>query len=576
MKIFKQLLLLMLVLALVPTAVFGWLAISANRDALVTSALELAQERVERLRLAVEQEVRAGAAPVEALAVRDLSALAHGARQATLADALATHEQLAVVTLLDASGAKLRGLQAFASQEVSPTELAEHDAQVRALLEAGLPRPGGSRVSPVYVTPRRREPAVTLLVGGQGGGDVAAVAAELRLGNVQRLIEAQKLGPGIAYVVDVDGRALAHPDRAVAQERRSLAGTGPVGAFLAGLSGLTAMGGARVGAYPGADGAPLIAAFAAVPELRWGVVYEQPEASAYAQVTRARNRALAGLLAAAALAVALAGVAARGVTRPLRQVVDGALSIARGSFGTEVAYGGKNELGDLAHTFNYMSKQLLAYDAENKGLYESLEQGYMETIVALANSIDSKDAYTRGHSQRVADISRAIGEELGLPPRDQKLLTYGGILHDIGKLGIAEKILCKQARLTDEEMVVMRDHPEIGGTIIEPVGFLRAVLPAVRNHHERWDGTGYPDKLAGDQIPLIARIVNAADTWDACTSTRPYQKAMPVEEALKIIEGLRGKQLDPAVADALVRVVRKRQAANQRVSDADEPRARSA
>ncbi|MFN7130462.1 MAG: HD-GYP domain-containing protein, partial [Myxococcales bacterium] len=133
-------------------------------------------------------------------------------------------------------------------------------------------------------------------------------------------------------------------------------------------------------------------------------------------------------------------------------------------------------------------------------------------------------------------------------------------------IGIIEPILCKRTRLTDEEMAVMREHPAIGGTIIEAVSFLRPVLAAVRNHHERWDGNGYPDRLKGEEIPLIARIVNCADTWDACTSTRPYQKAMPPEKALEIIRKLSGSQLDPKVAEAMERVVQKKLQRGERVS----------
>jgi putative nucleotidyltransferase with HDIG domain len=205
-----------------------------------------------------------------------------------------------------------------------------------------------------------------------------------------------------------------------------------------------------------------------------------------------------------------------------------------------------------------MSKQLEAYDLETKRLYESLEKGYLETIIALANSIDSKDAYTRGHSQRVGDIAVEIGRELGMTERELKHLHYGGILHDIGKIGIVESILCKQSTLTSDEMVIMRDHPLIGDQIVQPISFLGEVRAAVRNHHERWDGNGYPDKLKGDQIPIVARIVNCADTFDACTSTRPYQKALPLEKAMAVMESLRGAQLDPNVLDALRRVVEKR------------------
>jgi putative nucleotidyltransferase with HDIG domain len=205
-----------------------------------------------------------------------------------------------------------------------------------------------------------------------------------------------------------------------------------------------------------------------------------------------------------------------------------------------------------------MSQQLMASSQENQALYESLEKGYLQTIVALANSLDSKDAYTRGHSQRVGDLSMEIGRELGLTETEVKLSQYGGILHDIGKIGIVESILFKQSHLTDEEMRVMRQHPVIGDTIVQPVGFLKSVRAAVRNHHERWDGTGYPDGLKGDDIPLMARIVNCADTFDACTSTRPYHKALPMDQAMDILEGLRGTQLDPKVVDALHRVVRKK------------------
>ncbi|HVE84619.1 MAG TPA: HD domain-containing phosphohydrolase, partial [Myxococcales bacterium] len=148
--------------------------------------------------------------------------------------------------------------------------------------------------------------------------------------------------------------------------------------------------------------------------------------------------------------------------------------------------------------------------------------------------------------------------EMGLTERELKHLHYGGILHDIGKIGIVESILCKQAKLTDPEMAIMRQHPEIGASIIEPVTLLAPVAAAVRSHHENWDGTGYPDKSQGEDIPLVARIVAAADTFDACTSTRPYQKAMPLPEAMAVMDRLRGQRLDPRVVDALRHVVEKK------------------
>jgi len=281
-------------------------------------------------------------------------------------------------------------------------------------------------------------------------------------------------------------------------------------------------------------------------------------ALAYVQVRTMEQRIALGVLLAMGAAAALAWTFSQRLTRPLKRFVTTALELAKGKFGVQVNVRSKNEVGELAQTFNYMSSQLQAYDAETRGLYESLEKGYLETIVALANAIDSKDAYTRGHSQRVGDIAVEIGRELGLTERELKHLHYGGILHDIGKIGIVESILCKQAKLTDPEMAIMRQHPEIGASIIEPVTLLAPVAAAVRSHHENWDGTGYPDKSQGEDIPLVARIVAAADTFDACTSTRPYQKAMPLPEAMAVMDRLRGQRLDPKVVDALRHVVEKK------------------
>jgi HD-GYP domain-containing protein (c-di-GMP phosphodiesterase class II) len=265
--------------------------------------------------------------------------------------------------------------------------------------------------------------------------------------------------------------------------------------------------------------------------------------------------AVAASLAAGAL---VAWAVARRLTRPLAEVVQGALEIARGRFGREVAVAGKNEIGDLAYTFNHMSRELASYDGENRRLIAALARGYLDTIRSLAGAIDAKDPYTRGHAERVAALAVDIGTELGLDADALRALEYAGILHDIGKIGIPDAILAKQSPLSEEEMALVRAHPVIGAEIVAGVEFLAAALPAVRSHHERWDGRGYPDRLAGDRIPLLARIVNAADTWDACTSNRPYQAAIAPGDVVSILAGLRGTQLDPRVHDALVAVLRRR------------------
>jgi putative nucleotidyltransferase with HDIG domain len=258
----------------------------------------------------------------------------------------------------------------------------------------------------------------------------------------------------------------------------------------------------------------------------------------------------------AALLVAL--LLARRVTIPLRDLVRGALDIARGRFGREVKVKARDELGDLAYTFNHMSRELASYDGENRRLIAALERGYLDTIRALASAIDAKDPYTRGHSERVAALSVEIGRELGLDEHALHSLRYAGILHDIGKIGVPEQVLRKPGRLTPEERTLVKSHAVVGAEIVEGIEFLRVAEPAIRHHHERWDGAGYPDGLGGDAIPLLARIINAADTWDACTSERPYQRAYSAPEVVAILESLRGAQIDPEVHQAILRVLHRR------------------
>jgi HD-GYP domain-containing protein (c-di-GMP phosphodiesterase class II) len=267
---------------------------------------------------------------------------------------------------------------------------------------------------------------------------------------------------------------------------------------------------------------------------------------------------VAAVVASFALSACLAALVARSVTRPLGDVVRGVLDIARGRFGREVPVRARNELGDLAYGFNHMSRELASYDAENRRLIAALEQGYLDTIRSLAAAVDAKDAYTRGHAERVATLSVEIGRELVLGPEALQALEYGGILHDIGKIGIPDAILVKAGPLAPGEMALVQGHPRIGAEIVAGVEFLKGAIPAIRSHHERWDGTGYPDRLAGEAIPLVARIVNIADTWDACTSRRPYQDAIPGDVVAAILEGLVGAQTDPGVHAALLRVLRRR------------------
>ncbi len=191
----------------------------------------------------------------------------------------------------------------------------------------------------------------------------------------------------------------------------------------------------------------------------------------------------------------------------------------------------------------------------NAQLYEDLEASYLSAVRALANSIDAKDAYTRGHSERVARYSMEIGRAMGLAPLEIKNLHIGALLHDIGKIGISEAIINKDSRLTDEEYQEIKTHPARGASIIEPAKFLREKVPLIKYHHERYDGKGYPDGLKGEDIPLMARIICAADSFDAMTSKRAYRDVMPLEEARKELLRCSGSQFDPRIVSAFLEVL---------------------
>ncbi len=187
-------------------------------------------------------------------------------------------------------------------------------------------------------------------------------------------------------------------------------------------------------------------------------------------------------------------------------------------------------------------------------LRENLERHLVDTITAFVNAIESKDPYLKGHSARVALYAAEIASAMGLDAETVQIVTRGAMLHDLGKLSIMDTILRKPDRLTDEEFALIKAHPEVGERILKPLRFLHRESCVVRSHHERFDGTGYPDGLEGEDIPLVARIVTVADVFDAVTSNRPYRTALPVEPAREEIARGRGTHFDPQVADAFASI----------------------
>lgn len=187
--------------------------------------------------------------------------------------------------------------------------------------------------------------------------------------------------------------------------------------------------------------------------------------------------------------------------------------------------------------------------------YEKLEQAYMESIQTLRYTVEAKDPYTRGHSDRVSEYSVLLGQKLGLSQEDLKTLRIGGLFHDIGKIGVPDSILLKECKLTDDEYSQIKNHPTIGAHILSSATIFQDIIPIVKHHHEKYDGNGYPSKLKGDEIPYFARIAAVADTFDAMTSKRTYRDALSIDVVKEEIEKCSGTQFDPAIAQAFLEIL---------------------
>ncbi|HKC07555.1 MAG TPA: HD-GYP domain-containing protein [Methylomirabilota bacterium] len=214
----------------------------------------------------------------------------------------------------------------------------------------------------------------------------------------------------------------------------------------------------------------------------------------------------------------------------------------------------ERELEQIQARLRAAYQQALQYAIDLRKTYRRVEQASFQSLLGLANALEAKDVYTRGHSERVAALARRIALAAGVPPAAADVIAQAGLLHDLGKIGIPENVLRKPGPLSDEEWAVMRRHPVVGAQIVSPLEFFAAGAVIVRHHHERHDGSGYPDGLRGEQIPLGARIVAVADVYDALTSDRPYRPRLARADVVRHLESEAGETLDTRLATLCIRL----------------------
>ncbi|MCU1311696.1 MAG: metal dependent phosphohydrolase [Candidatus Angelobacter sp.] len=299
---------------------------------------------------------------------------------------------------------------------------------------------------------------------------------------------------------------------------------------------------------------PMLGTCSPVSVLEWGVVAEKTQADAYASINEMQRTAQLLAVGAVFLSLLISFFAARRITTPLEVLTESSRAIARGDFTQRVHLKSRTEIGELAQTFNAMSDDLERFVFDLKRAAEENRALFLSSIQMLAGAVDEKDPYTRGHSDRVTRYSVILAKEMGLLTEEIERIRISAQLHDVGKIGIEDRILKKPGALTPEEFEVMKTHTVKGGTILRPVEMLKEMIPGIELHHESLDGRGYPYGLKGDALPLMPRIIMVADTFDAMTTNRPYQAAMDPEYVVRIINSLANTKFDPRVVAAITSV----------------------
>ncbi len=450
-------------------------------------------------------------------------------------------------------------------------KLEEVDARVSEVLARMNGR--GLVVSRPQIIREGQEMALTIAEPVLSDNNQDVVAAVVAIVSFQEVFDAVQqptskserellnAGLPVVFVVDQNGRAVAHPEPSVAFSEKPMTDLKVVQDWQeSGAQVQSAL--APFSATRDGKTVEMLGSYATAEldkSSRLGVIAIQDEAAALDSVSDMRWQVLWISLIAGLLTIVIGVFFANKLTHPVSELAGGAHRIASGDFSTRITVTSRTELGDLGNSFNLMTDQIESFIGDLQRSSEENRQLFIGTVKALAAAIDGKDPYTRGHSERVSRFSMAIAQRLGLPDDEIEKIRISALLHDVGKISIDDKILKKPAALTDEEYEIMKGHPQKGFKIMSQIPAMKEFLPGMYMHHEMVNGKGYPQGLKGDEIPLMGKIVAVADTFDAMTTDRPYQKAFKFEDALARIESFVGTRYDPAVVAALSEACREGQ-----------------
>ncbi|HEU5162361.1 MAG TPA: HD domain-containing phosphohydrolase [Thermoanaerobaculia bacterium] len=541
------------VVGIIPLIVSHYFLIGINRESLET----LEKQYLTRSAVGVATQIEASVDSYRQQLGKIAGGIAISARGAG-GDAFRLAEESGVVATYVASDPELVGLRIVdANGSGATAQPARLDAEVEADLDRGLKAAlGGSEfIGTFQHLTSINQPVIVVAVPivQSGGAVIGAVEALVSLRKISDRLREESRGDVTAFVIDGTGRVLMHSEPAVSLERPDYSALPIVAEFMKARQ-------VRLIQTYEDPHAPtpteVLGTVASVGTPDWGVVVQKEVSKAFASVDRMTRSTIQWVGIALALTILVAFLFAAGIARPIRTLAARTREIAAGNYQQRVEISSRNEIGELADNFNLMSAEIEKAVAKLRKAAEENHQLFINSIRMLAAAIDAKDPYTRGHSDRVARYAIGIGRHLGMTDDELRKLRISALLHDVGKIGIDDRILRKPGALSDEEFAIMKTHPEKGAVIMSGVPQLIDMIPGMKYHHERWDGGGYPDGLKHEQVPLQARIVAIADTFDAMTTNRPYQKAMQIDYVVQKINSLAESRFDPRVVAAFEKAVR--------------------
>ncbi len=545
----------MALVALLPLVVSNYFLIGINRDSLETlekkyltrSAVGIASE-IQNLLASNNQQLTkiAGSVRVMRRALPPESdPFRYAAESGWLTDYISPDSDLLALRVLNRAGQ---------GAEAKPAALDAPIVEELALaLEAALK--GQPYTGNLQTVSSVNQPAVVLAIPVMDEAQqvIGAVEGVVSLRRISERIRDEGKGDVTAFLVDRNGRVLIHSEPSVDMQHPDFSYLRIVQSFSRAPARLTESYVDSRGERP----VTMLGTVAPVGRPDWGVVVQKPEGKAFASASRMVRSTVQWGGIAIVLAILVALIFSSGIARPIRALAERSREIAEGNYQQRVELKTHNEIGELAHNFNIMSSAIEQSIEQLKHAAQENHMLFINAVRMLAAAIDAKDPYTRGHSEREARYSMAIGKNLELPEPELRNLRISALLHDVGKIGIDDRILRKPGALSEDEFEVMKQHPAKGAAIMSGVAQLIDIVPGMKYHHEKWSGGGYPDGLQGEQIPMQARIVSIADTFDAMTTNRPYQKAMELSYVVEKIKSFAGTRFDPRVVDAFAQAVKR-------------------